>query len=229
MPPLNLVGDFGGGGMLLAVGVLSAVLEARVSGRGQVVDAAMVDGAALLTTVQHELRAMGRWSDERGANLTDGGAPFYDTYETADGEFVAVGAMEPEFFAALVTLTGLDPSDADSYLDEARWPGLRAGLAAAFRTRTRDEWAVLAETVDACVAPVLSLADAPGHPYNRARQVFVDVGGWLEPAPAPRFSRTASGPPRPGPRRGQDTDDVLAEAGFSKPEIERLRATGVLR
>ena len=185
VPPLNLVADFGGGGMLLVVGVLAGIFEAARSGRGQVVDAAMVDGVALLTTVLHEMRSRGLWVDERGANLVDGGAPFYDTYETSDGRYVAVGAMEPEFFAELVSLLGLDADELPDQLDRGRWPLLRARFAQAIRQRTRDEWAELAADVDACLVPVLELGEAPTHPLHRQRETFIDVGGSLVPSPAP--------------------------------------------
>jgi alpha-methylacyl-CoA racemase len=194
VPPLNLLGDFGGGGMLLALGVVAALLEAGRSGTGQVVDAAMVDGAALLTTQFHELLAAGLWREERGANLLDGGAPFYGVYETADGRHLAVGALEPQFWAELLRRLGLDAGDLPAQLDRDGWPLLRARLAALFRTRTRDEWSELLAGTDACVTPVLGLAEAPAHPHNRARGTFVDVGGVVQPAPAPRFSRPASTP-----------------------------------
>ena len=228
VPPLNLVGDFGGGGMLLAVGVLAALLEAGRSGSGQVVDASMVDGAALLSTQVHELRAQGLWRDERGANLLDGGAPFYGVYETADGGYLAVGALGPEFFAALLAALGLDPAALPAQADRAGWPALRERLAAAFRTRGRDEWCELLAGVDACVAPVLAPGEAPSHPHNRARGTFVEVGGVVQPAPAPRFSRTPSGTPSPPARPGEHTDAVLRDWGIDPARIERLRSTGAI-
>ena len=227
VPPLNLVGDFGGGGMLVVVGVLAALVEASRSGQGQVVDAAMVDGAALLTTVLHELRSQGLWRDERGANLVDGGAPFYATYETADGGYVAVGAMEPEFYAELLRLTGLDGEELPDQHDRAGWPLLRTRLAEAFRSAPRDEWERRVAGADGCVVPVLTMAEAPTHPDNVARDVFVDVDGTCQPAPAPRFSRTPSRV-APPPRRGQHSDDVLTSWGFGAGEIERLVTTGVV-
>ncbi len=228
VPPLNLVADFGGGGMLLVVGVLAGIFEAARSGRGQVVDAAMVDGVALLTTVLHEMRSRGLWVDERGANLVDGGAPFYDTYETSDGRYVAVGAMEPEFFAELVSLLGLDADELPDQLDRGRWPLLRARFAQAIRQRTRDEWAELAADVDACLVPVLELGEAPTHPLHRQRETFIDVGGSLVPSPAPRFSRTPAARPRPAPERGADTDGVLRDAGYTSDEIAVLRGAGAI-
>jgi alpha-methylacyl-CoA racemase len=228
VPPLNLLGDFGGGGMLLALGVVAALLEAGRSGRGQVVDAAMVDGAALLTTQLHELLAAGLWTDRRGANLLDGAAPFYTVYETADGRHLAVGALEPQFYAELLERVSLAGEDLPPQLDRAGWPLLRDRLAAVFRTRTRDEWCRLLEGTDACVAPVLSLLEAPTHPHNQARATFVDIGGTLQPAPAPRFSRTPSPTPTPPPAPGDDQAKVLAAWGLAQEELARLRAAGVI-
>jgi alpha-methylacyl-CoA racemase len=228
VPPLNLLGDFGGGGMLLALGVVAALLEAGRSGRGQVVDAAMVDGAALLTTQLHELLAAGRWTDRRGANLLDGAAPFYTVYETADGRHLAVGALEPRFYAELLERVGLAAEDLPPQLDRAGWPLLRERLAARFRTRTRDEWCRLLEGTDACVAPVLSLLEAPAHPHNQARAAFVDVGGIPQPAPAPRFSRTPCATPAPPPPPGEDDDGVLAAWGMAPGRVAGLRAAGAI-
>jgi alpha-methylacyl-CoA racemase len=229
VPPLNLVGDFGGGGMLLALGVVAALLEATRSGRGQVVDAAMVDGAALLTTQLHELLAAGLWTDRRGANLLDGAAPFYTVYETADGGHLAVGALEPRFYAELLERVGLAADDLPPQLDRAGWPRLRERLAARFRTRTRDEWCRLLEGTDACVAPVLSLTEAPAHPHNRARATFVEVGGVTQPAPAPRFSRTPSARPEPPPGPGEDPGPTLAAWGLAPDTVARLRTGGAVR
>jgi alpha-methylacyl-CoA racemase len=193
--PLNLIGDFAGGGMLLAVGVLAALLERERSGCGQVVDAAMVDGSALLTAFLHGMAGAGLWPFPRGENLLDGGAPFYDTYETSDGGFVAVGAIEPAFYAALLTGLGLAPADLPGQHDRDGWPVLRERFAAAFASRTRDEWDRVFAGTDACVAPVLTPAEAPVHPHNRARGTFVEVGGVPQPAPAPRFARTPTAVP----------------------------------
>jgi len=184
--PLNLVGDYGGGAMFLATGVLAALLQAAQTGKGQVVDAAMTDGAALLMSLFHSMRHGGAWADRRGENLLDGGAPFYRCYECADGKHVAVGALEPQFFAALLRITGIEFAAAGQH-DRALWPGLAESLAAVFRTKTRDEWAALFEPEDACVSPVLSMAEAPDHAHNQARGTFVNIGGITQAAPAPRF------------------------------------------
>jgi alpha-methylacyl-CoA racemase len=227
VPPLNLLGDFGGGGMLLAVGVLAALLERERSGQGQVVDAAMVDGAALLASFIHGLRAAGAWQDERGSNVLDGGAPFYDTYQTADGEHVAVGALEPKFYDELLVRLGLASAGLPAQYDRSGWPTLRARLAQAFAERTQAELTELFEGSDACVAPVLSMADAPAHPHNAARGTFVSIGGVTQPAPAPRFDRTPCATPVPPAKPGADTDKVLAGLGFSPAEITALRDRGV--
>lgn len=195
VPPLNYVGDFGGGGMLLVVGVLAALLEARGSGRGQVVDAAMTDGAALLSAFMYSYKAMGQWSNQRGENMLDGGAHFYDTYACADGLYIAIGAIEPQFYAELRERCGIHDPVFDAQLDAARWPLLKLRLADIFRTRTRAEWCTLLEGSDACFAPVLDWDEAPQHAHNRARETFVTLDGVVQPAPAPRFSRTPSAPP----------------------------------
>ncbi len=226
-PPLNLVADFGGGGMLLALGIAAALVERERSGRGQVVDAAMVDGAALLTTMFHGMLATGGWTDDRSANLLDGGAPFYTTYPTADGGHVAVGALEPQFFAELVARTGIDYPPAAQY-DGTRWPELRTQLAAAFAGKTREEWASIMEGTDACTVGVLPLSEAPRHPHNVAREVFVEVAGVTQPAPAPRFSRTPGAIQGPPAEPGQHTDEALADWGFSAGEIAALRVAGAL-
>ena len=184
-PPLNLIGDYGGGGILLALGILAALLEAKGSGRGQVVDAAMTDGAALLMSVFYGLHASGRWANAREANRLDGACPYYDTYVCADGKFVAVGALEPQFFALLLKGLGLDPARYAEREDQARWPAIRADFAAVFRTKSRDAWAVIFDGSDACVAPVLDLEEAPRHPHNAARATFADAHGVLRPAAAP--------------------------------------------
>lgn len=228
-PPINLVGDFGGGGMLLAMGTLAALLEARSSGRGQVVDAAMTDGAALLMTMTHDWAQRGMWSDRRGANLLDTGAPFYDVYETADGEYMAVGALEPQFRAELLERLRVDVSDLGDLRDPVSWPALRARLAAAFVARTRREWTEIFAGGDACATPVLTMEEARDHPHNRARSLFAEVGGRTQPAPAPRFSRTPPPLPAPPPVPGADADRILAEAGFTPGEVGRLRETGVIR
>jgi alpha-methylacyl-CoA racemase len=208
-PPLNLVGDLGGGAMFLAVGVLAALLAARETGRGDVVDAAIVDGASVLATMALGLRSRGLWKDERGANLLDSGAPFYDVYECADGKYLALAAIEPRFYAELVAATGFDGVTAEQY-EVATWPQLRRRWAEHLRTRTRDEWVGLLEGTDACAAPVLDWAEAPEYPHLRDRGVYVDVGGERQPAPAPRFAVRRSGAPRPAPASGQPTTDIEA-------------------
>jgi alpha-methylacyl-CoA racemase len=228
VPPLNLVGDFGGGGLLLAFGIACGLIEARRSGQGQVVDAAIVDGAALLTTIVHELAGAALWEERRGANLLDGGAPFYGVYETSDGEHMAVGALEPRFYAELLGGLGLDPAELPAQGDRDRWPELRDRLAAAFRTRTRAEWAEVFEGGDACVMPVLRPSEATAHPHNQDRGTFVPVGGVPQPAPAPRFSRTPPATPEPAPRPGAHTHEVLASNGFDPEEIAALRASGAI-
>jgi alpha-methylacyl-CoA racemase len=228
-PPINLVGDFGGGGMFLAFGVVCAILEARESGVGQVVDAAMVDGAALLMSMAWGLRARGAWREERGVNLLDTGAPFYDTYETADGGYVSVGALEPQFYAELVERTGLAAEDLPSPRDRAGWPILRARFAELFKTKTRDEWCALLEGTDACFAPVLPMSEAARHPHIRARATIVDELGIEQPATAPRFSRTPGRIQGPVAVAGEHTDAVLAEIGIGGDEIARLRAEGAIR
>jgi alpha-methylacyl-CoA racemase len=228
VPPVNLLGDFGGGGMLLALGILAALVERAHSGLGQVVDAAMVDGSALLTSFVYGMRASGTWQDERGSNLLDGGAPFYDTYVTADGQYVAVGALEPQFYAALLHGLGLSGADLPQQHDRDGWPVLRQRFAAVFASRTRAEWEQVFAGTDACVAPVLNLAEAPGHPHAAARGAFTEIAGVTQPAPAPRFGRTAATQPAPPPRPGQDTDAVLAGLGLAAADIADLRARGVI-
>jgi alpha-methylacyl-CoA racemase len=229
VPPLNLVGDYGGGALYLAFGLLAALFERQRSGEGQVVDAAMVDGAASLMSIFHGLAAAGTWTAQRGENLLDGGAPFYDTYETADGRWVSIGALEPKFFAELVQRLGIDPGFVARQQDRASWPALRAAIAGAIRARTRDEWCAALEGTDVCFAPVLAIEEAPQHRHARAREAYVDVGGVVQPAPAPRFSRSRPAPPRAAREPGSDTDAVLAEAGFGAAEIAALRAAGAAR
>jgi alpha-methylacyl-CoA racemase len=224
--PLNLVGDFGGGGMLLAVGVLAGVLNARATGEGQVLDAAMVDGAAMLSSMIHGLRAQGLWSDARGSNLLDGGAPFYGVYETADGGYVAVGAIEPAFYAELLSRMGLE--DLPDQYDRTGWRDMRTRLATEFLTRPMYHWRELLEGTDACFAPVLSVDEAAHHPHNQQRALFIDVDEVRQPAPAPRFERTPSGAPT-GPRpAGADTDVILADLGLAPEDIARLRSGGAV-
>jgi alpha-methylacyl-CoA racemase len=208
--PLNLVGDFGGGSMLLLVGVLAALWEARSSGRGQVVDAAMVDGASLLMQMTWGLYGQGGWADTRGSNLFDGGAPFYDTYTCADGRHVAVGPLEPQFYARLLAGLGLDPAELPAQDDTAGWPTLRARFTEAFAARSRDEWVVLFDGTDACVTPVLGLGEVVDHPHLKARGTVVAPDGVPQAAPAPRFSRTPPTLPGP-PAEPEDVESVLAD------------------
>ncbi len=224
VPPLNLVGDFGGGSTFLVMGVLAACWEADRSGRGQVVDAAIVDGASSLTGLLHGMMAGGLWRDQRGVNMLDGGVPWYDTYETSDGRWMAVGALEPQFYAELVQILELDPDVADRS-DRQRWPDIRRALTAAFATRTQVEWSDVFEGTDACVAPVLSLREAADHPHLAKRSTFVEVGGVVQPAPAPRFSRTTSAVPEAPPAIGRDTREVLVAWGVD--EVEDLIASGI--
>jgi alpha-methylacyl-CoA racemase len=228
VPPVNLLGDFGGGGMLLAMGVLAALVERSVSGRGQVVDASMVEGSALLTAGLHGLKNVGVWNRPRGENMLDGGAPFYDTYETSDGRYVAVGAIEERFWADLVTVLEVDPSAVEGRLDPARWPEVRAALAEAIRTRTRDEWTARASGTDACLTPVLSPEEAATHPHNVARGTFVSLDGHLQPSPAPKFSRTPTATPAPPVDPRTSTSEVLTDLGYAPSEIDRLRTNGVI-
>ena len=210
VPPLNLVGDYGGGGMLLAMGVLAALLHVRGGGPGQVVDAAMSDGAALLMAPIYGMRAAGRWGAPRGGNLLDGGAPFYGTYVCADGGFLAVGPIEPQFFARFIRGIGLDEADFTGRADAASWPALRARIAAVLRTRGRDEWAALFDGTDACVAPVLSMVEAPAHPHNMARATFVERDGVMQPAAAPRFSPLPEPPTLATKKIDQRSGDITA-------------------
>ncbi|HWH29508.1 MAG TPA: CaiB/BaiF CoA-transferase family protein [Mycobacteriales bacterium] len=226
LPPLNLVADFGGGGMLLVVGVLAALHERTASGRGQIVDAAMVDGTALLTAFVHGMRAQGIWSETRGENVLGGAAPFYDTYVTADGGYVAVGALERKFYDQLLAGLGLAGDDLPEQLDRSGWPQLRARFAQVFLTRTRDEWAEHFATSDACVSPVLSPGEAPADSHLSSRETFVDVGGLVQPAPAPRFSRTPPDVPSRAPLPGADSAEALARWGFDASEVARLVQSG---
>jgi len=231
VPPLNLVGDYGGGGAFLAMGLLAALLDARATGTGRVVDAAMVDGVANLMALQYGRFAAGLWRDARQSNIIDGGTPWYAVYEAADGRHVAVGAIEPAFYEQFVRGLGLDPASLPDRRDRARWPELRERFAAAFRTRTRDDWAAVFEPLDACVSPVLSLAEAPRHPHNAERGTFVEVEGVVQPAPAPRF-RPAGGdaPAAATPARERTTEAALADWGFAPADADALLAReGVAR
>lgn len=228
LPPLNLVGDYGGGALYLAFGLMAALFERQTSGRGQVVDAAMVDGAASLMSIFHGLRAAGQWETVRGANLLDGGAPFYATYETADGQHVSIAALEPKFFAELARRIDLPEHFVRQQHDRSTWPAMRAAIAERIRQRTREAWCAHLEGTDACFAPVLTMDEAPSHRHAQAREAYVSVDGVIQPAPAPRFDRSTPEPPRPAPNTGDHTDEVLAEAGYTAEAIGGLRALGVV-
>jgi len=228
VPPLNLVGDFGGGGMLLAFGVTAALLEARSSGRGQVVDAAMTDGSASLLTMAHSFYAAGFSVEERGRNMLDSGAPFYEVYETADGRYVAVGAIEPRFYAALLEGLGLEASQLPHQMDTTQWPATKERFAAAFRTLTRDEWVARFASTEACVAPVLSPLEATLDPHNVARETFVDVAGVRQPAPVPRFSRTPGKISSPPEQPGRSTQSALLRWGIAASRVRELQGAGAL-
>ena len=228
VPPINLLGDWAGGGMLLAFGIVSALLEAQKSGQGQVVDTAMVDGVALLLATTYGLLPAGHWEDERGKNLLDGGAHFYDTYETADGKYISIGSIEPKFYALLLKYTGLSGPDFEAKMDRKRWPELKEKITAAFKTKTRDEWCEIMEGTDACFAPVLSLDEAVQHSHNVARNTFVEVQGVTQPAPAPRFSRTRAEIQGPAPTPFEDSESVLQDWGFAANEIEALKSSDAI-
>jgi len=228
VPPLNLVGDYGGGGMFLALGMVAALLEATRSGEGQVVDVAMVDGAATLMTMFHALTALGVWNPERGTNMLDTGAHYYDVYECADGGLISIGSIEPQFYAELVRIAELDDPQFQKQQSRSEWPELKQKIEAVFKTKTRDEWCALMEHTDVCFAPVLSLEEAPKHPHNVARQTFVERDGIVQPAPAPRFSRTAPEIQRSPSHPGQQTDEILAEVGLDESAIASLRDAGAI-
>jgi alpha-methylacyl-CoA racemase len=224
VPPLNLVGDFGGGALYLAFGLLAGVIQARETGKGQVVDCAMSDGAASLMAMFYGMKASGMWQPGRRRNLLDGGAHFYDTYRCSDGKWVSVGSIEPQFYALLLEKAGIDDPDFQRQHDRTAWPDLRARLAEVFARKTQAEWCAAMEGTDVCFAPVLSLDEAPRHPHNAARQTFVEVAGVVQPAPAPRFSATPGAIQGPPPAIGAQTQEALADWGFSTTEIEALTA-----
>ncbi len=228
VPPLNLVGDFGGGGMLLAFGMVCGMLEAQRSGKGQVIDAAMVDGAAALMAMFFSMRAGGAFSDKRGTNLLDGGAHFYDTYETSDARHICIGSIEPQFYALLLEKAGLDLERFKPQMDAQQWPALKEELTRVFKTKTQAQWCQIMEGSDVCFAPVLSIFEAPDHPHNRARSSFVTVDGVVQPAPAPRFSRTKPEISHGARLPGEDSGAVLRDCGFSPQEIKSLQASGVV-
>jgi alpha-methylacyl-CoA racemase len=229
VPPLNLVGDMGGGGMLLVNGVLAALLETANSGKGQVIDVAMVDGAAQLMWMFHGFQAIGGWdASQREANLLDGAAHFYDTYECADGQYISIGSIEPQFYALLKQLAELPEEEFGNQNDPSLWPELTDKLAAVFKRKTQAEWCEIMEGTDVCFAPVLSFMDAPSHPANVARNTYIEVDGVTQPAPAPRFSRTPSQVAHGAHSLGEDTEATLAAMGFAENEIKRLRESGTL-
>jgi alpha-methylacyl-CoA racemase len=228
-PPINLVGDFGGGGMFLAFGIVCGILEAQRSGKGQVIDAAMVDGSAILMSMMWGLKAIGFWDEAMGVNVLDSGAPFYDTYETKDGKFVSLGSLEPQFYAELVNRLGLADAGLPAQMDRAGWPELREKFTALFKTKTRDEWSAILEHSDACFAPVLTMSEATSHPHIQARGTVINRDGVDQPAPAPRFSRTPAEVQRGAPWPGQHTDEALADWGFDADAITKLRDAGALR
>jgi alpha-methylacyl-CoA racemase len=226
-PPINMVGDFGGGGMMLAYGMVCAILSARTTGKGQVIDCAMTEGAAVLMGMIWGFRGMGAWKDERGSNMLDTGAHFYDTYECADGRFISLGSIEPQFYALLRQLTGLDADpDFDAQMDSRQWAPLKAKLTTLFKSRPRDHWCQLMERTDVCFAPVLSMAEAPEHPHNKARGSFAEIGGMVQPMPAPRYSATATAVPTAAPGAGSHTEQLLAGLGYDAAKLETLKAAG---
>ena len=227
VPPLNLVGDMGGGGMLLVNGVLAALLETANSGKGQVIDVAMVDGAAQLMWMFHSFEAMGLWdATERESNMLDGGAHFYDTYECADGEYISIGSIEPQFYALLKERAGLTEEDFGAQNDQSQWSAMKEKLTTVIKQKTQAQWSEIMEGTDVCFAPVLNFLDAPKHPANIARNTYIEVDGLVQPAPAPRFGRTPSEVRHGGHDVGQDTDAVLMEMGFGEQELAGLRADG---
>ncbi len=228
VPPLNLIGDFGGGGMLLAFGLVCALLEAKSSGEGQVVDAAMVDGAATLMAMFFSMGASGAFSDQRGTNLLDGGAHFYDTYETKDGNHICLGSIEPQFYALLVEKAGLDPARFSKQMDTDSWGDFKVEMTEVFKTKTRDEWCEIMEGTDVCFSPVLSIFEAPEHEHNKFRNTFVEVDGVVQPAPSPRFSRTEAAVSHGARQPGEDSAAVLEVAGYSASEISELQSAGVI-
>jgi alpha-methylacyl-CoA racemase len=228
VPPLNLVGDFGGGALYLALGVVAGLLEAQKSGKGQVVDAAMVDGAASLMTAIYGMHGAGFWSDERGSNILDTGAHYYDVYETKDGKYVAIGSIEAKFYAELLRLSGLQGEELPHQQDRKSWPKMKDRVKKLFLTKTRDEWCKIMEGSDICFAPVLSMTEAPNHPHNQHRGTFVEAGGVTQPGPAPRFSRTPSKIQRPPARPGEHTEEALRDWGFANADLETLRKCGAI-
>ncbi len=227
VPPLNLVGDFGGGGMLLAFGIVCGILEARSSGKGQVVDAAMTDGSALLMAIIYGLKARGEWTNEKGTNLLDGGAHFYDAYECADGKWISIGAIEPQFYSLLIEKTGVELPPSQEQKDKGQWPALKTTFSTLFKSKTRQEWVDLLDGTDVCFAPVLDLDEAPQHAHNVARKTFVEVDGVIQPAPAPRFSRTRAEIQTQDGEGRPKIDETLLEWGLSSSDISDLKRLGM--
>lgn len=229
VPPVNYLGDFGGGGMMLAFGMVSALLAVKNGADGQVIDCAMTDGSAVVSAMTWGFFGGGLLQDERGVNRLDTGAHYYDAYETSDGKYVAIGSIEPQFYALLMEKLGLaDDVEFQAQNDQSKWPELKERLTAIFKTKTRDEWCAIMEHTDICFAPVLSLAEAPDHPHNKARETFIDVGDVTHPAPAPRYSSTTADAPRPAPKLGADTDAILGELGYEAQKIAELREGGTV-
>ena len=228
VPPLNLVGDFGGGALYLAFGMACGLFEAQRSGRCQVIDCAMTDGAASLMSMFYGFKAMGMWKDEKGVNLLDGGSHFYDAYETADGKWVSIGSIEPQFYALLLEKTGINDPDFQGQMDRDKWPALKDKIARVIKSKTRGEWDALMEGSDVCYAPVLSLNEAPNHPHNKARGTFIEIDGVVQPGPAPRFSRTKPEVQGVGAAAGQHNDQVLGDYGFSSSDIAALKSSGAI-
>ena len=228
VPPVNLIGDFGGGGMILALGVCAALVEVASSGKGQVIDAAMTDGSALLATMVHSFKAMGIWGD-RGTNLLDTGAPFYDVFECSDGKFISIGSIEPQFYSELLRITGLDQQENPKQMDRQSWDEMKSKIASAIKSKSREEWENLMEGTDVCFAPVLTIDEAYDHPHNLERNTFIEVAGVKQPAPAPRFSRTPASITSPPPHPGEHTEEILLDSGFTISEISSLREQNVIR
>jgi len=228
VPPLNLVGDFGGGALYLALGVVAGLLETQKSGKGQIVDAAMVDGAASLMTAIYGIHGSGRWTDNRGDNILDTGAHYYDVYETKDGKYISIGSIESKFYDELLELSGLKKEELARQNDRDAWPAMKQKVAAIFKTKTRDEWCKIMEGSDVCFAPVLSMTEAPKHPHNRHRGTFIEDDGVIQPGPAPRFSRTPSKIQRPPAQPGEHTEEALRDWGFSASELDRLRKAAAI-
>ena len=226
VPPLNLIGDFGGGGMLLALGLVSALLESKQSGKGQVVDAAMTDGSALLMTMIYTMQSSGFWKDSMGSNMLDGGAHFYDTYECSDGKFISLGSIEPQFYKLLCDLAGFDNNLSSDQMSRDGWPEKKKAVKEIILTKTREEWCQIMEGTDVCFAPVLNMEEAPNHPHNKARQTFIEIEGATQPAPAPRFSRTNPEVQSSPSLVGEHTDEILQSLNLGADEIEKLKTSG---